>query len=189
MLVTFKTLKNQIFQVDIDPCESVKALKEKIEAEKGADYPAAGQKLIFAGQILADATTLNDYGIDAKKTIIIMVTRAKVSSEPAAPVRNEPPSTGLVAAESALVVGEGVNAMIQRIVDMGYARDQVEQAVRASFNNPDRAVEYLLNGIPDQDGIPSNVAGEEDLQPDRDPFALLRDHPQFAQMRQVYHIF
>lgn len=234
MLITLKNLQQQTFQVDIDPSQTIKQLKERIQAEKGKDYPAENQRLIYAGKILTDDSSISEYNIDEKKFIVIMVTKPKAppvpSSGPSDPTITATPTTtctsgnssnttttanansvtavsedaraqqneerteaaaavpdrrsNLSEAESALLMGEDYNAMVQNIVDMGYDREQVEAALRASFNNPDRAVEYLLTGIPtESDSTPppsSANVGDSD-----EPLAFLRSQPQFQQMRAV----
>lgn len=45
---------------------------------------------------------------------------------------------------SSFVTGEHLQTSINNMIEMGYPRDQVMRALRASYNNPDRAVEYLL---------------------------------------------
>ena len=50
---------------------------------------------------------------------------------------------------SALALGEQRAAAIANMEAMGFPRDQIDRAMRAAFFNPDRAVEYLLNGIPE----------------------------------------
>ncbi|XP_043696462.1 ubiquitin receptor RAD23c-like isoform X2 [Telopea speciosissima] len=60
-------------------------------------------------------------------------------------------------AASSLVAGSNFEGTIQQILDMGggsWDRDTVVRALRAAYNNPERAVEYLYSGIPEQAEVP-----------------------------------
>uniref|UniRef100_M1AYC4 Ubiquitin receptor RAD23 n=1 Tax=Solanum tuberosum TaxID=4113 RepID=M1AYC4_SOLTU len=60
-------------------------------------------------------------------------------------------------AASNLVAGSNLETTVQQILDMGggsWDRDTVVRALRAAFNNPERAVDYLYSGIPEQAEIP-----------------------------------
>ncbi|KAJ4320490.1 UV excision repair protein rad23 [Neodidymelliopsis sp. IMI 364377] len=50
---------------------------------------------------------------------------------------------------SALTMGGEREAAIANMESMGFARADIDRAMRAAFFNPDRAVEYLLTGIPE----------------------------------------
>lgn len=78
---------------------------------------------------------------------------------------------------------------------MGFSREKCIEALRAAFNNTERAVEYLVNGIP------ANVRGHAHRQPGQGqgnlpsppvagsvaagPLGMLAASPQFHQIRNI----
>ncbi|EHA22422.1 hypothetical protein CBS63078_5989 [Aspergillus niger] len=78
------------------------------------------------------------------------------STTPAVPSTPSPAAAGTSQAQgsafndpSALLSGTQSEAVVAQMEAMGFARSDVNRAMRAAFFNPDRAIEYLLNGIPE----------------------------------------
>ncbi|XP_071799287.1 UV excision repair protein RAD23 homolog A-like [Asterias amurensis] len=235
MLITLKTLQQKTFKVDIDDSLTVKSLKEKIEAETNKEFPATGQKLIYAGKILNDDNPISEYKIDDKSFVVVMLTKPKAAAKSAEPAKPETPAAAPAStpspttatetkptekppeekkdnapatttssssttmtttgdepmasvntAESMLVTGDEYKSMVEQIVLLGYERHKVEAALHASFNNPDRAMEYLLTGIP-QTQVPDMQQQLPEMQQptEENPLSFLQNNPVFNQMRQA----
>ncbi|KAJ2083322.1 UV excision repair protein rad23 [Coemansia sp. RSA 988] len=73
--------------------------------------------------------------------------RTLTSQAPAANTQSA--QSGLVPTQSQSVFGEEYETVISNMTNMGFQRDYCVAAMKAAQSNPDRAVEYLLNGIPE----------------------------------------
>ncbi|KAI8904401.1 XPC-binding domain-containing protein, partial [Gorgonomyces haynaldii] len=233
MRITLKTLTQQAFHVDAELNEKISQVKEKVQQSQG--FEVSAQKLIFKGKILTDDLTVEQAGITEKDFLVCMVTKPKkdpVKAEekptPVAAPTPQPAPTPAPAPQAvpqpaqpaqptgtfaALATGPEYETAVTNLVEMGFPRDQVVAAMRAAFNNPDRAAEYLMTGIPEQaqappptqaqapapqpQAVPPNsdgqyvnlfeAAAQQQRPQEQDGGALdvLRQSPQFQQFRQL----
>eukprot|EP00930_Biecheleria_cincta_P070207 TRINITY_DN57855_c0_g1_i1.p1 TRINITY_DN57855_c0_g1~~TRINITY_DN57855_c0_g1_i1.p1 ORF type:complete len:371 (-),score=95.31 TRINITY_DN57855_c0_g1_i1:59-1171(-) len=225
MKVTVKPLKGEPFTIDMEPEETVQALKAKVAAAR-PELPAELQKVIFSGKVLMDPVTMQEGSVGDGDFVVIMTAKAPAAPAPPAPPPAAPEAAPAAAAPappppappaadtygsaaSGMLTGEGLETSIQMLCDMGFPRDMVVRCLRAAFNNPDRAVDYLMNGIPPHlqqqasgapPAPPANPLGPmappapgagalpsmpaaPPAAPVTGPLAPLANHPRFAQLR------
>nr|GLL32978.1 ubiquitin receptor RAD23c-like [Ipomoea trifida] len=133
-------------------------VKKSIETVQGSNvYPASQLMLIHQGKVLKDGTTLEENKVAENNFVVVMMTKtiapASSTSASTAPVSGDVYDQ----AASNLVAGSNLEGTIQQILDMGggtWDRETVVRALRAAFNNPERAVEYLYSGIPESAEVP-----------------------------------
>jgi len=178
MKITIKTLQQKVFQIDADGADTVADLKKKIQEAQGHTVESQkliysgkvlpDDKSVEACEIkekdflvlmvskpkatpaASSSSTPASAPVPAPAPVQPPVAATPPPAQPAtAPVQPEttapPPTAG---DGSSFLSGDALQTSIQNMIEMGFPREEVQRALRASFNNPERAVEYLMNGIP-----------------------------------------
>ena len=73
MLLKIKTTQQKSFEIEAAPEDTVGVLKSKIQDAHG--HPAAVQKIIYSGKVLADDKTIQSCGIKETDFLVLMVSK------------------------------------------------------------------------------------------------------------------
>lgn len=164
-------------------------------------------KLIHSGKVLKDTETISACGINPNDFLVVMVTKAKKTPAPApaaaAPTPTEPadaktPATAPPAETPAAPSRQDdfPAGAVETLTAMGFPEAEVRHCLRAAHGNPDIAVEFLTNGIPEGVAQVASAMGSSSPAASTStpggssggsagPLQALRSHPQFNDLRRL----
>lgn len=108
-------------------------------APKAAPVPAASTSTPVAQSVVPPPPA----AAPAVETPASTPAPAPAASSPAAAPAT-PSSGGAFDPSASFLSGPALQSTISNIMEMGFEREQILRALKASFNNPERAVEYLM---------------------------------------------
>ncbi|KAI0983944.1 hypothetical protein GJ496_001611 [Pomphorhynchus laevis] len=185
----------------------VSQVKEQI-SQKHSDFSVESTKLVCAGKVLENDKSLKELKLKDCSFIVIL----DVKKSDAKPCITTAPAAASAATTNSPSLQDDFNSdfdpsllvesssqreqILKDLTDMGFDRRSVMMALRASFYNPDRAVEYLLSGnIPQNPEInhhtsdtsqPQSSSVQSSSQLNSSAILQsLRAQPQFRQLREV----
>jgi len=164
------------------------------------------------GKVLVNEHTVESYGIQDNDVLVAMATKPKPQKLAESKLAS-PATTSSVAPVPEVTAPEQESACssaeetVKQLCDMGFEREQVQKCLHAAFRNADRAIEYLMTGIPDSVVVPAGESapaapGQAQGPAGTTPFPAmptlitnsgpapgafdeLRSHPQFAELAQM----
>eukprot|EP00331_Platyophrya_macrostoma_P003396 CAMPEP_0176419638 /NCGR_PEP_ID=MMETSP0127-20121128/8165_1 /TAXON_ID=938130 /ORGANISM="Platyophrya macrostoma, Strain WH" /LENGTH=354 /DNA_ID=CAMNT_0017800151 /DNA_START=31 /DNA_END=1095 /DNA_ORIENTATION=+ len=172
MKIIVKNIKGEIHEVNVEPSDTIAKVKQDLQDAKG--YDATLQKLVLKGKQTTDDQTMEALQIKEGDFMVLMMTKPKTTqAEPTQvkpdtqvtqPTQTQTQTTGTGAGTgtgttsqpsggdsgSVFLEGDALSKTVDEICSMGFAKEEVIKALRAAYNNPERAIEYLFNGIPNQ---------------------------------------
>ncbi|XP_002169219.3 UV excision repair protein RAD23 homolog B isoform X1 [Hydra vulgaris] len=171
-------------EYNIDPVKNfvvVMSVKPKVVTKDGDKSSGVGsstpqvESTVSMETVQPSSTPLLTSTASASETTSVSTTSTAVSSQP---------DIG-----TSFLTGSALDSSINELMSLGFSREQVLRALQRSFQNADRAAEYLLSGnVPElvedapgdideeSEALPADVGAEGDLN-------FLRDLPQFRMMR------
>ncbi|KAH3900399.1 Rad23p SCDLUD_003378 [Saccharomycodes ludwigii] len=167
--LNFKDFKKNKTALEVSPQETISQVKEKLSKSHDCDIDQI--KLIFSGKVLQDSKTIEGSKLNNNDQVIFMISKKKVSKkvidpitkEGDGPVQSQENTSSSVQQEethqqSSLPplpsqpvqqpAPENLEELIQRVLELGFTREEAETALEASNYNPDAAVEILMMGVP-----------------------------------------
>ncbi|KAL0751498.1 hypothetical protein Bca101_033501 [Brassica carinata] len=208
MKIFVKTLKGDRFEIQVNPEDSVTAVKKNIETVLGV--PSAEQGLIHKGKVLKDETTLEANNVSEKSIIAVMKLIDLCSGE--LTMQRKPASTGTSTSSASLkpqvhaahpssaasnvnyesIPETDIQQILEIVMSGTWSREAVAYAIYFASNDLDKAVEYLYFGLPVQSEDPYTTEGtqEHTQEPEAPQDAvqewsldILRNTPEFEYLR------